>query len=98
MNYRSEREIERMRTLFHEIGTELDPVENSRAAQLLVEPEDARKHFEMSDECGKLTYPSEAQARQVIKASKRRGAGNLRSYKCEKCHGFHITSYFAKAR
>ena len=98
MNQRSKEEIERMNQLLKEIGCDPAPALPFKQAvrQCIPEPPKPRAAFAASPVCGKLIYPSEAEARKAITRRKKRGAGRLRAYKCGDCHGFHITSYFAK--
>jgi hypothetical protein len=93
MNERKKADIERIDALFKEIGAgDFTPIPLREAKELhgITPP---RKELEVSGTCKKVIYPSESLANQVKRRRQRRGAGKLRIYKCDECHGFHLTSW-----
>jgi hypothetical protein len=57
-----------------------------------------RGSLERCHATGKMSFSSEAQAKQAARARLRKGAntGRLRVYKCEHCSHWHLTSQFKK--
>ena len=98
MNHKSAKEIERMKALFAEIGCTLEPAERIQNARIITEAEDDRSKFRFSEKCGKAMYPTESEARSVMRGRQRHGAGAMRIYLCPDCSTFHLTSYIAKKR
>jgi hypothetical protein len=94
MNERKKADIERIDALFKEIGAgDFTPIPLREAKELhAITPLRTRKELEVSETCKKVIYPSRTFAKQVARRRQRRGAGKLRIYKCEECHGFHLTS------
>lgn len=97
MKNKNEKEIARLNALFKEIGAPETFIPLPlRDAREFSSPENPRAQFEFSDACQKLIYPSESVARKVALSRERKGAQKLRVYKCEECHGFHLSSYISK--
>lgn len=97
MNRRTEKEIQEMNKLFAEIGAGEDATPVSfREAKIVCEGEREHTQCPFSEVCQKTIYPSEAYAEKVAQSRRKKGAGKLRSYKCDVCHGFHLTSYIPK--
>ena len=46
---------------------------------------------EQMQSCGKNRYPSERVAIRSALRSSRRGGTPLRVYRCDRCHGWHLT-------
>lgn len=98
MKQRSEKDIERMDELFREIGAGEAPIPIplKEAKKLFSTPDPRQDECEFSEVCQKVIYPTESYARKVALSRQKKGAGKLRIYKCEECHGFHLSSYISK--
>lgn len=97
MKQRKEEEIERMDALFREIGA-TEPVIplTVRDAREMNKGQHTRNEFPFSDFCQKFTYPSDAVARRIALQREKKGARPLRVYKCDRCRGFHLSSFIDK--
>ena len=94
MNRRTSQEIEKMNQLFREIGAgEEIAIASLREARLACNGQQEYAQCRFSEACQKVIYPSEAYAEKVATSRRRKGAGKLRAYRCDPCHGFHLTSY-----
>lgn len=98
MNRRTDKEIEELNKLFREIGATEDvaPMRLKEAMLLCEKEEGQQSQCPFSEECQKTIYPSEAYAEKVANGRRKKGGGRLRSYRCDACHGFHLTSYIPK--
>lgn len=94
MKQRSPKQMEEMNKLFREIGAGEAFVPSSlKEAKMFCEGQHEKRRHEISPTCQKTVYPSHAYAQKVAASRRKRGAGRLRVYKCETCHGFHLTGY-----
>lgn len=98
MKQRSEKDIERLDALFKELGCGEAPIPIplKEAKKLFSTPDLRQEECEFSEACQKVIYPTQAYAQKVALSRQKKGAGKLRIYKCEVCHGFHLSSYISR--
>jgi hypothetical protein len=94
MRQRTPKQMEEMNKLFREIGAGEAYIPSTlKEAKMFCEGQREHVQCEFSQVCQKTIYPSQAYAEKVAAGRRKKGAGRLRVYKCETCHGFHLTGY-----
>lgn len=96
MRQRTQKQIEEMNKLFREIGASEGEVSvpiSLSEAKLLCKGKREHEEFPFSETCQKVIYPSESTGSKIAAIRRKKGSGPLRTYRCDLCHGFHLTGY-----
>lgn len=90
--------MEEMNKLFREIGAEETFVPSTlKEARMFCEGQREKRKHEISQSCQKTVYPSHAYAEKVVRSRRKKDGVRLRIYRCDVCHGFHLTSYIPRS-
>lgn len=71
--------------------TEIQAMEEDLGINIFI---DKQKHEDECEVTGKKKYRSNGKAMSAIRRRQKNGAGKLRTYMCEHCSTFHISSSF----